>query len=106
MGALKADDQNFETQVLKADGVTIVDFWAEWCGPCKALAPIVDEVAGELPSVRFVKVNIDEAPNTPGKYGIRGIPTLIAFKGGQVIGTRVGGMTKAQLTDWVGTISG
>lgn len=105
MSAIKANDQNFDTEVLKADGVTVVDFWAEWCGPCKALSPIVDEVASEMSGVRFVKVNIDEAPNTPTKYGIRGIPTLIAFKGGQVVDTRVGGMTKAQLADWVKTVS-
>ncbi len=105
MGTIKANDQNFDSEVLKAAGVTVVDFWAEWCGPCKALSPIVDEVAGEMNDIRFVKVNIDEAPNTPTKYGIRGIPTLIAFKEGKVIDTRVGGMTKAQLTDWVKTVS-
>ena len=94
-------DSTFETEVLKADGPVIVDFWAEWCGPCKALGPLVDELATELQGkAKVVKVNIDESPNAPTKYGVRGIPTLMVFKGGQVVATRVGGMPKSQLTEW------
>jgi len=80
----------------------IVDFWAEWCGPCRALSPLVDEVAAEMQGrVRIVKMNIDESPDTPGKYGVRGIPTLMVFKGGQVTDTRIGGMSKTELAKWV-----
>ncbi|NCC22657.1 MAG: thioredoxin [Alphaproteobacteria bacterium] len=102
MPAVKVTDENFETEVLKSDGPVVVDFWAEWCGPCKALSPVIDEVSNELgEKVKIVKVNIDESPNTPTQYGVRGIPTLMIFKGGQVVDTRVGGMAKGQLTDWI-----
>ncbi|PCI01283.1 MAG: thiol reductase thioredoxin [Alphaproteobacteria bacterium] len=99
--AQQVSDEKFETEVLNADGPVIVDFWAEWCGPCKALSPLVDELAEELGSkVKIVKMNIDENPNTPTKYGVRGIPTLMVFKGGEVTETKVGGMSKAQLQEW------
>ncbi len=105
MSAVKVSDDSFEGEVLKADGPVMVDFWAEWCGPCKALSPIVDEVAEELgEKVKVVKVNIDESPNAPTQYGVRGIPTLMVFKDGQVVDTRVGGMSKSQLTDWVESV--
>ena len=95
------NDQNFENDVLKADGPVIVDFWAEWCGPCKALSPLVDELADEMQGkVRIVKMNIDDNPHTPTKYGVRGIPTLMVFKNGEVTETKVGGMSKGQLTEW------
>ena len=95
-------DSEFEKEVLKADEPVMVDFWAEWCGPCKALSPIVDEVAKEMAGkVKVVKVNIDENPNAPTKYGVRGIPTLMVFKGGEVVATKVGGMPKSQLADWL-----
>ncbi len=97
-------DNNFEEEVLKASGPVVVDFWAEWCGPCKALSPLVDELAAEKSNVKVVKVNIDEAPQTPSKYGIRGIPTVMVFKDGEVVDTRVGGMSKQQLTDWVDSV--
>lgn len=95
-------DANFETEVLKASGPVLVDFWAEWCGPCKQLSPVIDELAQDLGGkVKVVKVNIDEAPNAPTKYGVRGIPTLMLFKGGKVVDTRVGGAPKAQLAAWI-----
>ncbi len=98
-------DSSFENDVLKADGPVVVDFWAEWCGPCKALSPLVDEVSKELGGrVKIMKMNIDENPHTPTKYGVRGIPTLMVFKGGQVTETKVGGMSKQQLTQWVDSV--
>lgn len=107
MSAVKVSDNDFETAVLKAEGPVVVDFWAEWCGPCKAMSPIVDEVAGELASkLKMVKVNIDESPNAPTKYGVRGIPTFMIFKDGKVVDTKVGSMSKTALADWVkGSIS-
>ncbi len=102
MSSVHVSDQNFDTEVLKAEGPVVVDFWAEWCGPCKAMSPIVDELATELGTkVKMVKVNIDESPNAPTRYGVRGIPTFMVFKGGELVDTRVGSMSKAQLADWV-----
>jgi thioredoxin 1 len=102
MGALAVDDTKFEDEVLKSDKPVMVDFWAEWCGPCQQLAPLVDELAEELgEKIKVVKVNIDEAPEAPTKFGVRGIPTLMIFKDGQVADTRVGGMPKSQLEEWV-----
>lgn len=103
--SLNVTDNEFETEVLKADGPVMVDFWAEWCGPCKALSPIVDEVANEMgDKLKIVKINIDESPNAPTKYGVRGIPTLMMFKGGEVVDTRVGGMSKSQLNEWLKSV--
>ncbi len=100
--AQAATDSTFETDVLKSDEPVLVDFWAEWCGPCKMLSPIVDEISADLKGrVKVVKVNIDENPHTPTKYGVRGIPTLMLFKGGNLAATKVGAMPKAQLTQWV-----
>lgn len=100
--AVNVKDSEFESEVLKADGPVVVDFWAEWCGPCKAMSPIVEEVSGELAGkAKMVKVNIDENPQSPTQYGVRGIPTFMLFKDGQVVDTKVGGMPKAQLIEWI-----
>lgn len=105
MASVNVSDADFENEVLKSDEPVMVDFWAEWCGPCKALSPIVDEVANEISGkMKVVKVNIDENPNAPTKYGVRGIPTLMVFKGGELIDTKVGGMSKAQLNDWLNSV--
>ncbi len=104
MSSINVSDAEFENEVLKADGPVMVDFWAEWCGPCKALSPIVDEVANELSGkVKVVKINIDENPDAPTKYGVRGIPTLMVFNGGELKETKVGGMSKTQLNEWLDT---
>ncbi|NQZ13438.1 MAG: thioredoxin TrxA [Alphaproteobacteria bacterium] len=105
MTSVQVSDSDFENEVLSADGPVMVDFWAEWCGPCKALSPIVDEVAEELSGkMKVVKVNIDENPNAPTKYGVRGIPTLIVFKDGEPVETKVGGMSKSQLSEWLNSV--
>ena len=102
MTTVQVSDAEFDNEVLQANEPVMVDFWAEWCGPCKALSPIVDEVATEMAGkMKVVKVNIDENPNAPTKYGVRGIPTLIVFKNGEPIETKVGGMSKSQLSEWV-----
>jgi len=95
-------DDSFENDVLKADGLTLVDFWAEWCGPCKMIAPILDEVAGEYEGkLTIAKLNIDDNPATAPKYGIRGIPTLLLFKNGEVVATKVGALSKGQLKEFL-----
>ncbi|MFN7114052.1 MAG: thioredoxin [Alphaproteobacteria bacterium] len=102
MGAQQVNDADFEQEVLKADGPVLVDFWAEWCGPCRALGPSVDALAAEKGGqLKVVKVNIDENPNAPTKYGVRSIPTLLIFKGGEVVAQTVGSMAKSDLVKWV-----
>jgi thioredoxin 1 len=92
-------DDSFETEVVNSDKPVLVDYWADWCGPCKMIAPILDEIADEYADrVKIAKLNIDENPATPPKYGIRGIPTLMLFKGGNVEATKVGAVSKSQLT--------
>jgi thioredoxin 1 len=96
------DEKNFDAEVLQADVPVVVDFWAEWCAPCRMLAPIIDEVAGEYSGkVKFVKVNVDENPNLSQKYSVRGIPTLILFKHGEVESSKVGMLTKSQLNAFI-----
>jgi thioredoxin 1 len=95
-------DGNFEDEVLNADRPVLVDYWAEWCGPCKMTAPILDEVSDEYTDkLKVAKLNIDENPNTPPKYGVRGIPTLMLFKNGNVEATKVGALSKAQLQAFI-----
>ena len=92
-------DSSFDQEVLSSDEPVLVDFWADWCGPCKMIAPILDEISGDYSGkVRIAKLNIDENPATPPKYGIRGIPTLMLFKNGNVEATKVGAVSKSQLT--------
>ncbi len=92
-------DDTFEKEVLESDEPVLVDYWAEWCGPCKVISPILSEIADEYAGrIKVTKLNIDENPNTPPKYGIRGIPTLMLFKNGNVDATKVGALSKSQLT--------
>ncbi|WP_263081347.1 thioredoxin TrxA [Endozoicomonas sp. Mp262] len=92
-------DSSFEEEVLKAESPVLVDYWAEWCGPCKMIAPVLDEIAQDYESkLKVCKLNIDENEATPPKYGVRGIPTLMLFKGGSVEATKVGALSKSQLT--------
>lgn len=98
----ETNDQSFQKDVLDASTITLVDFWAPWCGPCRQLSPIVDEVAKELDGkVQVFKCNVDENPETPSKYMVRGIPTLILFKDGKILDTKVGSLSKPALVEWI-----
>lgn len=98
-------DSSFQDDVLNSSSPVIVDYWAEWCGPCKMIAPILDEVAGEYEGkLTVAKINIDENQETPQKYAVRGIPTLMIFKDGEVIGTKVGAMSKSQLSAFIDSV--
>jgi thioredoxin 1 len=102
MATKAVTDSSFQTDVLDSDKPVVVDFWAEWCGPCKMIGPSLEELSEELgEQVTIVKVNIDENPDAPGKYGVRGIPTMILFKNGEVASTQVGALPKSGIRDWV-----
>ena len=95
-------DDTFEKEVLQSSEPVLVDYWAEWCGPCKMIAPILDEVAGNYQGkLQIAKMNVDENREIPGKFGIRGIPTLMIFKNGQLAATKVGALSKSQLTEFI-----
>jgi thioredoxin 1 len=103
MTTVKVDKNNFQSDVLQASEPVVVDFWAEWCGPCKMIAPALDEIAGELGGkVRIAKLNIDENPELAAKYGVRSIPTLMLFKNGEVADMKVGAAPKSALSSWIG----
>lgn len=102
MAGAVTTDATFEQDVLKSDKPVLLDFWAEWCGPCRQLLPVVDELATEMQdTVTVYKINVDENPETPAKFGVRGIPTLMVFKDGKLAQTRVGALPKADLKKWI-----
>lgn len=97
-----ATDESFETETINSDIPVLVDFWAEWCGPCRSLSPILDDISSDYAGrVKVVKVNVDESNATAAKYGVRGIPTLLLFKNGEIVGTKVGSLPKSQLTTFI-----
>ena len=105
MAIKHATDASFEQDVLKSGRPVLVDFWAEWCGPCKQIAPSLEDLAGErADKLDIVKVNIDDNQKTPSRYGVRGIPTLMLFKGGQVAATKIGVLPKSKLYEWVDSV--
>ncbi|WP_321343257.1 thioredoxin TrxA [Breoghania sp.] len=102
MATEKVTDASFDADVLNSSEPVVVDFWAEWCGPCKQIAPALDEIAAELEGkVKIAKLNVDENQNTAIKYGVRSIPTLLLFKNGELAATQVGALPKSRLADWI-----
>lgn len=102
MTTAKVSDETFENDVLQATKPVVVDFWAEWCGPCKTIGPYLEEIAEEMGErITVAKLNVDENPRVPSKYGIRGIPTLMIFKNGEVASTQVGVLPKGKLVEWI-----
>ncbi len=99
---LDINDQQFDSEVLASKIPVLIDFWAPWCGPCRMLAPVIEELAPEYSGrLKFVKINVDEAPETPAKYGVRGIPTLLIIKDGSVIATKVGALSRSALQSFI-----
>ncbi|MFN3613468.1 MAG: thioredoxin [Rubrimonas sp.] len=102
MATVAVTDDSFEQDVLQSGTPVVVDFWAEWCGPCKQIGPALEEIAGEMADkVKIVKINIDDNPGAPSKYGVRGIPTLMLFKDGKVAATKVGAAPKSAISNWI-----
>ena len=102
MSTVAITDESFDADVLKAAGPVLVDFWAEWCGPCKQIAPALEQIAAELAGkVVVAKLNIEDSPTTPSRYGVRGIPTMMLFKDGQMTSMKVGAMPKAKILEWL-----
>jgi thioredoxin 1 len=103
MSTVKVTDESFDKDVLQAAGPVLVDFWAEWCGPCKQIAPALEQISDELDgAVTIAKLNIEESPTTPSRYGVRGIPTMMLFKDGQMASMKVGAMPKQKILEWLG----
>ncbi len=102
MSTVAVTDESFEADVLKSSAPVLVDFWAEWCGPCKQIAPALEQIGAELAGkVTVAKINIEDSPMTPGRYGVRGIPTMMLFKDGQMTSMKVGAMPKQKILDWL-----
>ncbi len=101
MATITVTDETFEKDVLNADKPVVLDFWAQWCGPCKMIGPVLEEISGERDDVIIAKMDIDANPETPTKFGVRSIPTLLIFKGGESVATTMGAKPKAQLSQWI-----
>ena len=101
MATIKTSDSTFQDDISSKSNLVLVDFWAEWCGPCKQISPILEEIANAKDNLNILKLNIDENPATPQKYNVRGIPTLMLFKDGKLIDTKIGSLPKSSLEDWI-----